>query len=105
MDVTGGMGRLEGKHALVTGGTTGIGFAIADRCLREGAMVAVTGRNQELGWRAEAALRESGQAWFLAADAALLRSCASVPRPIADHDLRAVADAHHARFCMPIARS
>jgi NAD(P)-dependent dehydrogenase (short-subunit alcohol dehydrogenase family) len=69
MDVTGGMGRLEGKHALVTGGTTGIGFAIADRFLREGAMVVVTGRNQELGWRAEAALRESGQAWFLAADA------------------------------------
>jgi NAD(P)-dependent dehydrogenase (short-subunit alcohol dehydrogenase family) len=32
-------------------------------------MVVVTGRNRELGWRAEAALRESGQAWFLAADA------------------------------------
>jgi NAD(P)-dependent dehydrogenase (short-subunit alcohol dehydrogenase family) len=63
------MGRLEGKRALVTGGTTGIGFAIAERFLHEGATVAVTGRNEELGWRAEAALRESGQAWFLAADA------------------------------------
>jgi NAD(P)-dependent dehydrogenase (short-subunit alcohol dehydrogenase family) len=69
MDVTGGMGRLEGKHALVTGGTTGVGFAIAERFLQEGAMVVVTGRNQELGRRAEAALSESGRAWFLAADA------------------------------------
>ena len=69
MDVTGGMGRLEGKHALVTGGTTGVGFAIAERFLQEGAVVVVTGRNQQLGRRAEAALRESGQAWFLAADA------------------------------------
>jgi len=69
MDVTGGMGRLEGKHALVTGGTTGVGFAIAERFLREGAVVVVTGRNRELGRRAEAALRESGQAWFLGADA------------------------------------
>jgi NAD(P)-dependent dehydrogenase (short-subunit alcohol dehydrogenase family) len=69
MDVTGGTGRLQGKHVLVTGGTTGIGFAIAERFLREGARVVVTGRNQELGLRAEAALRDVGQSWFIAADA------------------------------------
>jgi NAD(P)-dependent dehydrogenase (short-subunit alcohol dehydrogenase family) len=69
MKVTGGMDRLAGKHALVTGGTTGIGLAIAQRFLREGAVVVVTGRDQELGRRAEAALREYGQAWFVAADA------------------------------------
>jgi NAD(P)-dependent dehydrogenase (short-subunit alcohol dehydrogenase family) len=69
MDVT-GTGRLAGKQALITGGTTGIGYAIAERFLREGAAVVVTGRNQELGQRAQATLRDSGQAWFLAADAA-----------------------------------
>ena len=69
MNMTGDTGRLQGKNVLVTGGTTGIGFAIAERFLREGARVVVTGRDQELGLRAEAALRDVGQSWFLAADA------------------------------------
>src|ERR1700757_5304528 len=63
------MGRLEGKRGLVTGVTSGIGYAIADRFLREGAAVVITGRDQELGRCAEAALRGSGQAGFVAADA------------------------------------
>ncbi|HEU5416763.1 MAG TPA: SDR family oxidoreductase [Streptosporangiaceae bacterium] len=63
------MGRLDDKRALITGGTTGIGLAIAQRFLREGASVVVTGRDQELGRRAEARLREHGPAWFVAADA------------------------------------
>ena len=38
---------LAGKNVLITGGTSGIGFAIAKKCLNEGANVVITGRNAE----------------------------------------------------------
>jgi len=40
------MGHLEGAFALVTGSTAGIGLAIAQRFVAEGAHVVVTGRDQ-----------------------------------------------------------
>ncbi|HWZ52692.1 MAG TPA: glucose 1-dehydrogenase [Granulicella sp.] len=39
-------GKLEGKIALVTGGSTGIGLATAQRFVAEGAYVYITGRRQ-----------------------------------------------------------
>lgn len=40
--------KLEGKIALITGGGTGIGAAVAGRFVAEGASVCITGRRQEM---------------------------------------------------------
>lgn len=65
------MGRLNGRAALITGGTTGLGFAIAERFLDEGARLFVTGRDEGIGTEAASRLSSHGEARFLAADAAV----------------------------------
>ena len=39
--------RLKNKTVLITGATSGIGFAAAQRAIEEGAFVVFTGRNQD----------------------------------------------------------
>ncbi|MFB9931402.1 SDR family oxidoreductase [Amycolatopsis halotolerans] len=76
------MGQLEGKTAVVTGGSSGIGLAAAERFAAEGAYVFVTGRNRDA---LDAAVKTIGAA-------------TAVPGDIADlDDLDRLYDAVRAR--------
>ena len=77
------MGRLENKIALITGGTSGIGFACAERFAEEGAAVIMASRGEERGRQAETALR--GQGWnalFLPCDVSNRESVEALKRQV-----------------------
>ena len=52
------MNKLEGKVAIITGGTSGIGLATAQRFVSEGAYVFITGRRQS---ELDAAVKQIGK--------------------------------------------
>lgn len=64
------MSKLNGKVAVVTGGSSGIGFAAAKLLVQEGAQVVITGRNREALSRAVSEL--GSKATAVVADAAKL---------------------------------
>jgi len=68
--------RLKDKITLITGGTSGIGEATAILFSREGACVAITGRNTERGKDVVKRIRhEGGEAIFVRADVSVAKDC------------------------------
>lgn len=59
---------LEGKAAVVTGGSRGIGYACVERLLEEGVKVLFTGRSQENGEKAIENLKKYKNVYFLGGD-------------------------------------
>lgn len=53
------MARLASKTAVITGGTSGIGFETAQQFVAEGARVIITGQNDD---RLQAAVKKLGEA-------------------------------------------
>ena len=78
--------RLANKVALITGGTSGIGEATALLFAKEGAKVAITGRDEKRGHAVTARILESGgQAIFIRTDVRKADEC----RRAVDETLRA----------------
>lgn len=78
------MGRLDGKVALITGGTSGIGRATAVLFGAEGAKVTITGRDEDRGAQVVGEVAEAaGEAIFVPADVRVAADCArSVARTV-----------------------
>ena len=77
--------RLNNKVALITGGNSGIGRATALLFAREGAKVAITGRDEERGKLVADEIKQaSGTAVFIRSDVRIAKEC----RQAVDETLR-----------------
>jgi NAD(P)-dependent dehydrogenase (short-subunit alcohol dehydrogenase family) len=68
--------RFDGKAAIITGGTSGIGLATAELFAREGACVVLMARNPTRGQSAvERIAASGGRAIFVEGDAGVAADC------------------------------
>jgi NAD(P)-dependent dehydrogenase (short-subunit alcohol dehydrogenase family) len=82
--------QLKGRHALVTGSTLGIGYAIAEGLAAEGAEVTITGRKPDSVERSLAKLRKAApgaKVAGIAADCATEEGAEAVFRQLPDIDI------------------
>jgi NAD(P)-dependent dehydrogenase (short-subunit alcohol dehydrogenase family) len=83
------MRRLDGKTALVTGSTDGVGRALAIRLGEAGARVLVHGRNHDRGQRVVSEIGAAGgSATFLSADLASLAEVRSLAETVRQNETR-----------------
>lgn len=75
---------LQGKKAIVTGGTRGIGYAVVETFLRNGASVALFGSRQETVDKALAKLKEENPDWNVIGMAPDLTDYAAVENAFAE---------------------
>ena len=80
-------GLLQDKVVLVSGGTQGLGAAIATAAARNGASVVVTGRRRDVGEKFAASLAETGaRADYVSCDVSQVDQClAAVARTVELH--------------------
>lgn len=77
--------KLEGKTAIITGATSGIGAATAQLFAQEGANVVITGRRRQRGEYLAAAIRAAGgRCIYVHADHTQPEDCAAVVRAALD---------------------
>lgn len=79
--------KLQGKTALVTGATSGIGLATVERFVKEGAQVVFCGRREEKGREIESRLKAEG------ADVLFVRADCTIDDD-ADNLVKATVDAY-----------
>src|SRR5688500_5529262 len=78
---------LAGRTALVTGSTSGIGFAVAEGLLKAGATVVVNGRSPERVAEAVGKLTGSGDVRGIAADIATAEGADELLNQLPDVDV------------------
>ena len=79
---------LQGKRAVVTGSTSGIGRAVAERLAKAGAEVIITGRNEQRGRDVVNAIESAGgRASFIRADLSNLDDVRRLADRVGDVDV------------------